>query len=361
MKKNIFALALLAIVACAVSFGQSKKASISFATDKYDFGKIQESAGQVSYDFVFTNTGGEPLVISNVQTSCGCTSPNWPKEPVLPGAKNKITVTYNPAGRPGKFTKSITVTSNAEPASNTVFIMGDVIPKEPTIEDKFPQDLGKVRMKTTQFAFNAISPVKVNTSSAELYNSSDSAVVLGVKNVPNWMQVKITPEKVQPKQNAVVEVTYDAKAKNDWGFVVDKFDLTINGVPAKARLTVTGNIMDDFSSLTPEQKANAPKIVIDSAVYDFGAIKTGDKAKYDYIVKNNGKSDLLIRKIATSCGCTATNLKSQIVKPGESTIIAVEFNSAGKSGNQAKQITVISNDPENPKTMLTIKGVVNAQ
>lgn len=361
MKKNIFTLVTLIMVTCAFSFGQSKKASIAFATEKYDFGKIQESAGQVSYDFVFTNVGGEPLVISNVQTSCGCTSPNWPKEPVMPGAKNKITVTYNPAGRPGKFTKSITVTSNAEPASNTVFIMGDVIPKEPTIEDKFPQDLGKVRMKTTQFAFNAISPVKVNASKAELYNSSDSVVTLGVKNVPNWMQVKITPEKVQPKQIAVVEVTYDAKAKNDWGFVVDKFDLTINGVPAKARLTVTGNIMDDFSSLTPEQKANAPKIAIDSAVFDFGSIKTGDKAKHDYVVKNNGKSDLLIRKIATSCGCTATNLKSQVVKPGESTVIAVEFNSAGRTGNQAKQITVISNDPENPKTMLTIKGVVNAQ
>jgi len=112
--------------------------------------------------------------------------------------------------------------------------------------------------------------------------------------------------------------------------------------------------MDDFTTLTPEQKANAPKIVIDSAVYDFGTIKSGDKAKHDFVVKNAGKSDLLIRKIATSCGCTATNLKSQVVKPGESTVIAVEFNSAGRTGNQAKQITVISNDPENPKMMLNI-------
>jgi len=137
MKKNIFTLVTLIMVTCAFSFGQSKKASIAFATEKYDFGKIQESAGQVSYDFVFTNVGGEPLVISNVQASCGCTSPNWPKEPVMPGAKNKITVTYNPAGRPGKFTKSITVTSNAEPASSTVSLWVKLFPKSLPLKINF--------------------------------------------------------------------------------------------------------------------------------------------------------------------------------------------------------------------------------
>lgn len=84
---------------------------MKFATEEHNFNTIPEGA-PVSFDFEFKNIGKEPIVLSTVQASCGCTTPNWSKEPIQPGKSSKITATYNTQGRPGAFTKTITVNSN---------------------------------------------------------------------------------------------------------------------------------------------------------------------------------------------------------------------------------------------------------
>jgi hypothetical protein len=98
---------------------------LKFKTEKHDFGTVAEGP-QAKFDFEFTNTGKEPLILSNVQASCGCTTPEWPKEPILPGKTAKITAIYNTQGRPGSFTKSITVTSNAKNPTSVLMISGNV-------------------------------------------------------------------------------------------------------------------------------------------------------------------------------------------------------------------------------------------
>lgn len=104
-------------------------ASISFAETSHDFGTIRENGGLVSHTFEFTNTGDAPLLILNASASCGCTRPEYPRKPVKPGKKDKITVTYNPKGRPGEFTKNVTVRSNAKGKKKvTLKIKGNVIP-----------------------------------------------------------------------------------------------------------------------------------------------------------------------------------------------------------------------------------------
>ena len=109
MKK--YSLLLVGLMLTLVSFSQ--KAVIDFEVKTYDFGKINEEDGKATYVFTFTNRGNSPLVLNRVQASCGCTTPTYTKEPIEPGKKGIITVTYNPAGRPGVFTKTITVYSNA--------------------------------------------------------------------------------------------------------------------------------------------------------------------------------------------------------------------------------------------------------
>jgi hypothetical protein len=109
-----------------------------FDQDQFDFGTIPQGT-PVTHDFNFTNTGKEPLIISNAQASCGCTVPNWPKDPVLPGKSSKITVTYN-AAHAGGFTKSITITSNAKTPMSVIYIKGTVQakPVDQTTPDKTP-------------------------------------------------------------------------------------------------------------------------------------------------------------------------------------------------------------------------------
>ncbi len=101
---------------------------ITFAQGEHDFGKIQEGT-MANYEFVFTNTGKAPLVLSNVQPSCGCTTPEWNKDPIMPGAKGTIKASFNSYGRPGTFQKYITVKSNASNGEITLIIKGTVEPK----------------------------------------------------------------------------------------------------------------------------------------------------------------------------------------------------------------------------------------
>lgn len=101
------------------------KATINFENDIHDFGDIDEGP-KVNYSFAFTNSGTEPLILSNVKASCGCTVPTWPREPIMPGAQGVIEVTYNTERRPGNFNKAITITSNAQTPTKVIYIKGNV-------------------------------------------------------------------------------------------------------------------------------------------------------------------------------------------------------------------------------------------
>ena len=105
-------------------------ADISFENETHDFGTIPYN-GNGTYEFKFTNTGKEPLVISNAKGSCGCTVPSWPKEPILKGHSGVINVHYD-TKRPGPFTKTVTVSSNGKTGEKVLTIKGNVETKEQT-------------------------------------------------------------------------------------------------------------------------------------------------------------------------------------------------------------------------------------
>lgn len=125
MKKVI--IVLVSLVITGTMMAQSPE--IKFEKRVHDFGKIFEKDGRVTISFKFTNEGDAPLVVNRVQASCGCTTPDWSREPVLPGEGGFITVSYNPFGRPGNFAKSILVHHNAEDRPVNLTIRGNVIPK----------------------------------------------------------------------------------------------------------------------------------------------------------------------------------------------------------------------------------------
>ena len=150
MKKGILLFSAVALLSFSGSFAQesSKKATpvntskvvvapkvqgagMSFTNETMDYGTIKHKADG-NREFVFTNNGTEPLIIMNAQGSCGCTVPTWPKEPIAPGASAKIGVKYD-TNRPGPFTKTITLTSNAkETPSKVLTIKGNVKPADAT-------------------------------------------------------------------------------------------------------------------------------------------------------------------------------------------------------------------------------------
>jgi len=146
--KKIFIIAIIALsfTACRnannstaeVTAGDSSATSniapadapvITFEREIYDFEKIKEGE-KAEHEFKFKNTGKSPLIISNATATCGCTIPETPKEPILPGKEGVIKVVFNSEGKVGMQDKVVTVVSNANPNISTVHLVGEVLAKK---------------------------------------------------------------------------------------------------------------------------------------------------------------------------------------------------------------------------------------
>jgi hypothetical protein len=359
MKKYVFLSFFLAIAFSIGSLSQTVEPTISFDKDTHDFGSIKEENGKVRFDFQFTNTGGKPLIINQVRASCGCTSPDWSKEPILPGKKGFVSATYDPMNRPGPFNKSLTVVSNSTNPNVVLYIKGDVAPKPVTIEDTYRYSMGDIRLVSNHVSFAQVLKGRTSTQETEIINVSQNPVKISFKNVPSHLVVKAVPEVLKPGDKGVISVSYNSELKNDWGFVVDRVDVLLNDqFNSTNRLTVSATIEEDFGSWSQEQIANAPSISFDNNTFDFKEIKQGVKVEHVFTITNQGKSNLIIRNVKASCGCTAVSPVDDVIKPGASTTVKVIFNSTGKIGKQNKTITIISNDPQKSRSILWIKGDV---
>jgi hypothetical protein len=143
MKKNLFRLAFLlpalagfclmssTPVGAPYSAGLTAdddvvKKAVVIENSEHNFGDVPENGGPVTATFTVFNGTDEAIVLTSVKASCGCTTPNWTKEPIEPGKKGEITATYNPKGRPGGFDKAVTATTNANERL-TMRIKGNVV------------------------------------------------------------------------------------------------------------------------------------------------------------------------------------------------------------------------------------------
>lgn len=145
MKKLI----VLAVMSCLAltGFAQEEvkdrnKGEMKFEHTRHNFGVFVQDTAIVTHEFVFTNVGKSPLIIHQASASCGCTVPEYTLEPIMPGEKGKITVTYNGKGRrPGVFRKSITIHNNGKQTPVRIYIEGEMIGEElPIKEVEFIQD-----------------------------------------------------------------------------------------------------------------------------------------------------------------------------------------------------------------------------
>jgi len=110
------------------SDSKSPMPAFNFEKEMHNFGQLIDGE-KVSYSFKFTNSGNAPLIISSAKGSCGCTVPNWPKDPIAPGESGTIDVTFNSSGRSGKQNKAVTLTANTNPSRKVISITSEVISK----------------------------------------------------------------------------------------------------------------------------------------------------------------------------------------------------------------------------------------
>ncbi len=336
------------------SYGQSK---LKFDVVDHDFGEIKEEDGFAEHTFNFVNTSDVPVTITQVKASCGCTTPGWTKEEVLPGDSGMVKARYNARNRPGRFRKSLRITTTDASSNQTLYIMGIVKPKPKNPEAEYPVASGNFRLKYEVLNMGKISTEKPVEKSFAIYNPTDSALRLDSAFVitPDHISVTLASETLGAKEIGKLSVRYDPILKNDYGFVNDNIVLDS---AAQNSLSVMAIIEEFFPEMTPEELDKAPRLEIGQSTYDFGTVDQGTLVEEVITLNNVGKEHLTLRAIKANCDCLSYDIKSRRIKKGKSLELRIVFDTTEMRGNQYKSITVHSNDPVRPTQVININGKV---
>ncbi len=372
LTKMLIAGASVAILAYGGAATAQDLGAVKFQTPAYDFGTFKEELGPQKHRFSFTNTGKGILKIDKVVAGCGCTTPDWSRIDIQPGNTGYVDAEYNPAGRPGKFDKYLTVYAKLgkkadgtdKDSTLTLNIKGNVIEREKTPADLYPDKLGAFRLASRSLYLDKVTPGSKNvvTKTFKIYNDSDVDQTLEQINTTAYPHLKITidPLVVKPKQTSTIKVDFNPANKLEYGFSNDAVKLLTKDDKTGTDLYIAATMEDTPRKLTPEEAAKAPKLSFDKKEHDFGVINDHSEVSHLFTFTNTGKEKLVIKKTKANCGCTASEPTKKVLAPGESSSIKVTFNSTGKhEGDNQQMVTIFSSDPQDPTQYVTIKAKVD--
>jgi len=340
----------------------SQKAVITFEKKNFDFGKVHEEDGKITTIFTFKNEGNAPLVVSRVQASCGCTTPTWSKEPIEPGKSGSVTVTYNPEGRPGMFTKTITVYSNAAEEQAVLIIKGEVIPKATAENNPYPVNMRGILVKNKVVQMNNIDKGKTQIRTLDIKNATSIPVKPTIQNLPAYLTATVTPAMLKPNEEGKITFTLNTAKSTEWGPVTNNVYLNFNDQKIKTedvKVIIVSNVVENFGGLTLDQKRKAPILEVPAKTVNLGSIKSNAKQLAKFKVSNKGQNVLEIRRIINSNKELISRQSRLSIPNGKTAEISLELNTTGLSaGDYKKSITIQTNDPDNSFLILVINWTV---
>lgn len=339
---------------------EENEALIYFPKVKHDFGKIEEFSGEVKINFEFRNKGVDPLVISDVEASCGCTIPTWTTDSIMPGKSGFIQVAYDPTNRPGAFNKTITVTSNGEQAVTVLTIEGMVMPKPGDLDTQYPVKIGGLQFKRNSLQFGNTTDEKPVTKSIEAYNSTDKIIAFTGSHLgPKHIKVSYQPQAINPGEVGFINITYDASLSR-LGYTSDNVVLyTYEQVDSIKPFNIYATVLEYFPPIPEADLALMPSLEVDKAIEDFGNVDINSTLNTEFTIYNRGKQPLNLEEIRTNCDCIDIRNDHSIILPGDSAKLFVKFKITPTTGTQQKLISVFSNDPKKHVKVLTVKAYVN--
>ncbi|MGI4735495.1 MAG: DUF1573 domain-containing protein [Janthinobacterium lividum] len=245
---------------CLLALAARAQGVLTFEHTDHDFGKVPEGT-MATYEFKFKNTGNQPIVIANAQASCGCTTPEWTKSPVLPGKSGVIKAVYNSAGRPGVFVKTITVASNASEASKVLSLKGTVLTKEELRATLTPTQLAsspKLVLERSTYDFGRMEAGQQLVARIGVRNTGPKDLVLTTVSSPCYcVGYRAVPAPIKPGQSAVVELVYSQRTV---GPATEVVTLDSNDPHGDTKLTLKANVVKDLvpTSLVKESGSSVP-------------------------------------------------------------------------------------------------------
>lgn len=216
----------------------------------------------------------------------------------------------------------------------------------------FAQLIGpKLALQVNEYDFGDIKQGEKVSHVFILTNSGGDLLKLE-RIIPSCGCTAAMPEKneLAPGESTKLNVTFNSAGKRGKQTKIIRINTNDKENP-QSLITIHGNVV---VNLKEDEKENSAIIHFPETQHDFGKVQEGKTVKYDFNFDNRGSSTLKIGDIKTSCGCTAALVSKKDLAPGEKGTLSVKLNTANRKGKMSRTITISSNDPMNPKKVLTV-------
>ena len=335
---------------------------IAFDDKIHDFGDVLLSEGSLKWTFNFKNISENPIVIHNVISSCGCTTPEWTKAPVKPGESGFVKVTFTNDQGPYPFDKTLTCYVSGVNRPVILRIRGYSHDKMRKPVDIFSERIGRLGFRSREVQFGYIEQGSVKSDRITVANLGPQPITVVPVESSCGLTITLEPSTIPPQGSATMRITVDAGAQPEplWGRqnFVTKF--SINGQTFPLKLVVATFIKDNFNNMTREETDNASSITTDDSYFEFGTVAAGKTVDASYVIRNTGKSPLIIHKVeADRAGLKFSGKCTLKVAPGAEAKLKFKYDTANLSGQNVAVITLITNSPAKPLFNLFLTGTVN--
>ena len=365
--KHLYKYAILIITALLthqhIVAQQSGISALHFTETTYDYGHIAEDGGSVVCSFEAVNTAEHSIEVTKISTTCGCTSAIYESQSVAPGEIFRFEVRYEPMNRPGRIEKDIIVHTSDTERLTTLHITGYVQPRERSIEEIYPFDMGGgLRLMSTFHAFGFVEQGKSTESVIECVNNSDKEISITIS--PKLSSGALTvnyPRHMAPHTTADIRLCYTIAPNSDiYGTLTDILSIGINGIEAQYTVSTQVGATDNFDLI---DDISAPRADISKNIIKFGDVKVSNGVCYtSTVVTNGGATPLIIRRAeASSEAVRCEVMAGTTLAPEESIeiVVALDVRSIERRDEPfAARIRIITNDPIRPMQTLRIGAIV---
>lgn len=348
----------ISLIILALCTALAAQAQLVFEPTEWDFGTISENGGSVTHTFTGTNRGDKPLVIVDVVTTCGCTVPAFSRQPVKPGGKTQITVTFDPANRPGRFHKELSVYSSERRKVATLAISGNVTPRKKSMEEIYPVAAGSVRLTTSICAFSYIYIGQQVQTAIGYANTSGRTIFLELRSQESsGVLTTHYQQQIAPGEEGEIGLRYLIPAnKPRYGTVKDLLEVCIDGRPTGTLLMVHGIGIDP----RPEGETQAARAEMSENMLKFGAVKHAAPAQQrTFVLRNAGTGELIVRAVESK-GRIGTTLSAGLKIPAGGAFTATVTLDPGKQefGVLSEHLIVVTNDPARPMLRMRVTAII---
>ena len=355
--KQLFCIISIMFMALGSAFAQVK-ISDGLEVDKivHNFGDIKLKSGAVSCTFTLTNTSNKAAVIYNVVSTCGCTDVKWTREPIMPGKKGTVSVTYSNDEGPYPFDKTLTVYISDVKKPVLLKVRGVCYEQPKPLTQSYPIAFGPLGLRETEFKCGNLEQGEQKSEAAMIANTSDKPITVSFTNISDNLNISVSPNPIPAQSTA--EMSFSVTADRSlWGknhyYATPLIDGKTYGNKA---LAIWAYTRENFDKISEEDRSNGPKPMFKESTFEAGLIKKGDIIHATFTFENTGKKPFGVYKVDIDAPKWAHG-RIPPTYPGETTTFTVDIDTSKMpAGEMLVTINLATNSPLRPIVNLYITG-----